>query len=94
MSNTSELQSYGLTISTLVRGAYSLLLSRRTRSLDVIFGAFLAGRSAPVPKIEELAAPTFCLVPLRILLSLEQPTHVFLATLQEQATKMIPFEQV
>ncbi|KAK3994449.1 hypothetical protein QBC44DRAFT_286254 [Cladorrhinum sp. PSN332] len=82
-----------LTLSTLVRGAWSLLLSRRTSSEAVVFGAFLAGRNADVPGIESLAAPTFVHVPILARLSpTTQTARQFLATLQADAISMIPFE--
>lgn len=82
-----------ITLSTLVRGAWSLLLLRKTRTDAVLFGSFLAGRSVDVPGIESLVAPTFVHVPILARMPpASQTTRTFLAALQADAIAMIPFE--
>ncbi|KAK4221924.1 hypothetical protein QBC38DRAFT_549646 [Podospora fimiseda] len=90
---TGSLDLGNLTLSTLVRGAWSLLLSRKTSCEDVVFGAFLAGRNVDVPGIESLVAPTFVHVPILARISpTTQTTRQFLDKLQADAISMIPFE--
>jgi hypothetical protein len=45
------------TLSTVIRLAYAILISRSTHSHDIVFGVTVNGRSAPVSGIHDLAAP-------------------------------------
>ena len=81
-----------LTISTVIRAAWSLLVSRYSGSGDVTFGCTLSGRNAPVSQIEQLVAPTFTTVPVRVLIDDAQPVLQFLDQIQSQAVEMMPYE--
>ena len=83
-----------ITTSTIIRGAWALLLAAYTRSLEVVFGAYLAGRNAPVAGIESIIAPTLANVPVRVVIEPESPVRNFLQNLQNQAIEMIPFEHM
>ena len=50
-------RSQHVTLSTIVQGAWSLLLSHYSGSHDVVFGAAFSGRPAEVPGIESLIGP-------------------------------------
>ncbi|PLB47171.1 acetyl-CoA synthetase-like protein, partial [Aspergillus steynii IBT 23096] len=54
-----------ITASTAVRAAWAILAARYTQTSDVIFGATVTGRQAPVPYMERIAGPTFATVPIR-----------------------------
>jgi amino acid adenylation domain-containing protein/non-ribosomal peptide synthase protein (TIGR01720 family) len=82
----------GILISTILRAAWALLISRYSESEDVIFGATLSGRNAPVAGIEQTLGPTITTVPVRITMNGEQAVGEFLQVIQDQATDMIPFE--
>lgn len=82
-----------ITTSSLIRAAWALVISRMTNTKDVVFGAIVSGRNAPVSGIDTLAAPTFAAVPVRIKYSATQHVSAYLKTVQQQATDMIPFEQ-
>ncbi|CAN9275789.1 unnamed protein product [Alternaria alternata] len=81
------------TISTLVRAAWAIVASGYTSSDDVVFGATVTGRNAPVAGIESLVGPVIATVPVRIRLQRDSTILEFLETVQKQATEMIPFEQ-
>ncbi|KAM4063969.1 AMP-binding enzyme [Hirsutella rhossiliensis] len=83
----------GLTASTLMRGALAVVISQQTGSADVIFGAVVSGRSAPVAGIDNLVGPTIATVPVRVRVPREQPARDYLETVQRQAAEMIPYEQ-
>ncbi|KAK1914088.1 hypothetical protein P3342_007334 [Pyrenophora teres f. teres] len=76
-----------ITMSTLIRAAWALLASSYTSSDDVVFGATVTGRNAPVAGIEAMAGPTIATVPVRfvVLLAAFRATH-FRLTGQEDAT--------
>ncbi|PNP49913.1 hypothetical protein THARTR1_09443 [Trichoderma harzianum] len=82
-----------ITTSSLIRAAWALVISRMTNTRDVVFGAIVSGRNAPVSGIDTLAAPTFAAVPIRIKLPSSQHVSAYLKTVQQQATDMIPYEQ-
>jgi amino acid adenylation domain-containing protein len=81
------------TPSILIRAALGLLISQYSGSSDVIIGATLSGRNAPIAGIEELIAPTIATVPIRIKVSRDVSVVELLETLQEEATEMIAHEQ-
>ncbi|TQS31726.1 hypothetical protein Golomagni_07985, partial [Golovinomyces magnicellulatus] len=81
-----------ITMSTLLRGALSILLSQYTGSSDVVFGATLSGRNAHVANIDQIAGPTITTIPIRCQVQPDQNVDEFLDTQQKSATEMIPFE--
>ncbi|EFQ85732.1 hypothetical protein PTT_19246, partial [Pyrenophora teres f. teres 0-1] len=81
------------TTSTLVRAAWAIVASCYTSSDDVVFGATVTGRNAPVTSIDAMLAPTIATVPVRVRVQGDQATCVFLKSLQDQATDMIAHEQ-
>ncbi|MCJ1261333.1 hypothetical protein MMC22_001197 [Lobaria immixta] len=84
--------SADFTISTIIRAAWAVLISRYTDSHDVVFGAILAGRTAPVHGIEEIAGPTINTVPIRVILEPHNTVRKYLRQIQDHSTEMIPFE--
>lgn len=82
----------GITIATLLRSTWALVLSQETDNQNVVFPTTLSGRSAPVADILDIIAPTITTVPIRISLDRAQKLSEFLQTVQQQATDMIPFE--
>lgn len=89
-----SLQQHGLTVPTLVRGAWALMLSNHSTPAgdDVLFASLLPGRTIPLPDIDDLAAPTQAHVPIRISMPRDEPPPAFLVRIQTEATAMIPFE--
>ncbi|EOA91164.1 uncharacterized protein SETTUDRAFT_65284, partial [Exserohilum turcica Et28A] len=81
------------TISTLVRAAWAIVASGYTSSDDVVFGATVTGRNAPVAGIESLMGPVIATVPVRVRLQRDLTVLKFLETVQKQGTDMVPFEQ-
>jgi amino acid adenylation domain-containing protein len=87
-------QGSTITISTVIRGAWALVLAQHTQTSDVVFGAFLAGRNIPLPGMECLAAPTFTNVPIRILVDPRVSILEYLQRIQDEGVAMIPYEHV
>ncbi|KAJ3498097.1 hypothetical protein NLG97_g1389 [Lecanicillium saksenae] len=81
------------TISSLLRGALSLLISQFTAASDVVFGAVVSGRNAPVPGIGDMVGPTIATIPLRFKIAENITVKQFLQDVQDDAAKMIAFEQ-
>ncbi|PHH63093.1 hypothetical protein CDD81_6338 [Ophiocordyceps australis] len=55
-----------VTASTLIRAAWAFVVGCMTDSDDVVFGATVSGRSAPVAGLDRMAAPTIATLPLRL----------------------------
>lgn len=92
-STEPALQRHGLTLSTLVRGAWAIMLSKHTNSAeDVLFASLVSGRNVTLPGIDHLAAPTQAYVPIRISIPPNEPASSFLSRMQTQATAMTSFE--
>ncbi|KAL9117281.1 MAG: hypothetical protein Q9187_006184, partial [Circinaria calcarea] len=83
--------STGLTASTIIRAAWSLILARYTAESDVVFGATVAGRSVPVQGIKDIIGPTISTVPVRIHVDYEQTVEAFLQEIH--STEMIAHEK-
>lgn len=81
------------TLSTVLRLAWATVISTYTDSDDVVFGITVAGRNAPVAKIEEMTGPTIATIPLRFQINPEQKTQEALETIQMNAARVIPFQQ-
>ncbi|KAL4901150.1 hypothetical protein BDW74DRAFT_182005 [Aspergillus multicolor] len=80
------------TISTLLRATWALILSQETASQTVAFPTALSGRTAPVSGILDVMGPTITTVPVRVSLDPAQSLLAYLASIQQQATDMMPFE--
>ncbi|MFO0762662.1 MAG: amino acid adenylation domain-containing protein [Byssovorax sp.] len=89
---TSFARESGVTMNTLVQGAFALLLSRYSGEDDVLFGSIVSGRSAPVPGIEQMVGLFINAVPVRATMSPEEPIGSMLASLQAQQTEARAFE--
>lgn len=82
-----------VTMATLVRAAWSLVLSLYSGIEDITFGATVSGRQAPLPDIDIMPGPMVSTVPVRVRLDSKQPLMQFIEALQRQAVDMVPFEQ-
>ncbi|KAI0568580.1 HC-toxin synthetase, partial [Pyrenophora tritici-repentis] len=81
------------TTSTLIRAAWAIVAGNYTSSDDVVFGATVTGRNAPVAGIEDIVGPAIATVPVRVRLPRDWTVPALLAAVQQQATEMIPYEQ-
>lgn len=82
-----------ITMATVLRCAWSLLLATYCGTDDVCFGMALSGRQAPVNGIESIAGPTIATVPVRIVVPSNATVSQFLRAVQDQTLDMIPHEQ-
>src|SRR5687767_5554851 len=58
----------GVTLNTLVQGAWALLLGRYAGTRDVVFGATVSGRPAELPGVERAVGLYINTVPVRVAL--------------------------
>ncbi|WP_207266386.1 non-ribosomal peptide synthetase [Pseudomonas sp. GW101-3H06] len=83
-----------VTLNTLLQAAWSLLLQRYTGQDCVVFGATVAGRSAPLPGIEEQLGLFINTLPLVCAIKPDQTVSQWLGELQGLNLAMREFEHV
>ncbi|MFM0236262.1 amino acid adenylation domain-containing protein [Paraburkholderia sediminicola] len=78
-------RTHGVTLNTLVQGAWAWLLSRHSGKRDVVFGMTTAGRSAPLDGIEQSIGLFINTVPLRVELRPQNTVADWLRALQRHS---------
>ncbi|KAI0194210.1 acetyl-CoA synthetase-like protein [Astrocystis sublimbata] len=82
------------TAASAVRAALAVLLAAYNNSNDVVYGASVTGRQAPVAGIEDMVGPTLAAVPIRCSVDENAKLDEFLRQVQQHATDAGPFEQM
>jgi len=80
-----------LTLQTIFRGTWALLLGRLTGKRDVVFGATLSGRSAPLKGIDQMVGLLINTLPVRVRID-EQNLLAWLRGLQDWELQARQFE--
>ena len=75
-------QGAGLTVNTVVQGAWALLLSRWAGTDDVVFGSTTSGRPAELPGVESMVGMFINTVPTRVAVDPRRPAGPWLRDLQ------------
>ncbi|MCP4146643.1 MAG: amino acid adenylation domain-containing protein, partial [bacterium] len=76
-----------ITLNTIVRGAWGLLLGKYNAIKEVVYGAVVSGRPTAIRGIERMVGLFINTVPVRIGWSDETPLDEFLTTLHRQANE-------
>ncbi|KAL2018211.1 hypothetical protein VTK56DRAFT_1184 [Thermocarpiscus australiensis] len=84
----------GITMATLLKAAWGILVSRLSESHDVVYGVTQSGRDLELAGIERINGPTITTVPLRIKIDGQSFVRDFLKQLQTQTVDIIPFSHV
>ena len=87
-------QQHGLTLNTLVQGAWSLLLSRWGGVSDVVFGTTVSGRPADLPGVESMVGVFINTVPTRIRVEGDRPVLPWLHAVQAAQAEARGFDFV
>ncbi|KAG6001999.1 NRPS protein [Claviceps maximensis] len=87
-------QKTGVTMATLLRAAWALVAGHMSSSSDVVFGATVMGRNAPIADIDRMPAPTITTVPVRVKFTSSQRVSDYLECVQQEASRMMAFEQM
>ena len=82
----------GITMPTIIKAAWGILLSAHTSSEDVLFGETLTGRDIPVDGIIEMLGPTLTTVPNRMQVLPTMPVKEYLQKVYRQSTDVIPYQ--
>ncbi len=76
-------RAHGITLSTLVQGAWAVLLARYGGRDDVVFGSTVSGRSAPVAGIEGMVGLFINTLPVRARVAPGEPAIAWLLRFQQ-----------
>ncbi|HEU0080371.1 MAG TPA: condensation domain-containing protein, partial [Longimicrobiaceae bacterium] len=82
----------GLTLNTLVQGAWALLLARYSGEDDVVFGATVSGRPAEIQGVEQMVGLFINTLPVRSRLRPDARVGEWLAGLQAEQSEARRFE--
>jgi amino acid adenylation domain-containing protein len=82
----------GVTVNTLVQGAWAMLLSALTGRRDVLFGATVSGRSAPFEGVETIVGLFINTVPVRVRWTACDTVAGLLTGLQDERASLVEHE--
>ncbi|SMD25144.1 non-ribosomal peptide synthetase [Kibdelosporangium aridum] len=85
---------HGLTLNTLVQGAWALVLAQLAGRTDVVFGAVVSARPPDLPGVEGMVGLFLNTVPVRVRLDGSTPVMQLLAELQKRQSALIPDQYV
>ncbi|PQE14301.1 non-ribosomal peptide synthetase protein [Rutstroemia sp. NJR-2017a BBW] len=92
--STTSASASDFTLTTVVRFAWALLLSKYIATDDVIFASTVSGRNEDLTGIENLVGPTIASVPFRVKVDQGATVAMALGAVQSASANMIPFEQM
>ncbi|PYI01631.1 nonribosomal peptide synthase [Aspergillus sclerotiicarbonarius CBS 121057] len=84
----------GITMATVVKAAWSLILARRTGMCDVLFGQVVHGRNTSFPGIERVVGPCTNITPVRASIAPQWTGLDLLQALQDQHRESMAWETV
>ncbi|QYC40289.1 A50926 NRPS, modules 4-5-6 [Nonomuraea coxensis DSM 45129] len=87
-------RAHGLTLNTVVQGAWALLLAQLAGRTDVVFGAVVSARPPGLPGVEGMVGLFLNTVPVRVRLDGSTPVIDLLADLQKRQSALIPHQYV
>ena len=83
-----------ITLPTMIRAAWALVLAAHTRCEDVMFGETMAGRDVPVDGILDMLGPTITTIPTRVQINKSLTILQYLQQISEMAADIIPYQHV
>ncbi|MER7766096.1 amino acid adenylation domain-containing protein [Kitasatospora sp. NPDC096140] len=86
---TAAARAAGITVNTLVNGAWAIALERLTGRGDVVFGAAVSGRTPELPGVEDAIGLVMNTVPFRAVLDPAEPLSAALVRMQTEQSELI-----
>ncbi|PRY37289.1 non-ribosomal peptide synthase protein (TIGR01720 family)/amino acid adenylation domain-containing protein [Umezawaea tangerina] len=90
----SRARDLGLTLGTVVQGAWGLVLGRFTGRDDVVFGSTVSGREAAVAGIESMVGLFINTLPVRVRWQADEPVGEVLARLQDEQAALLDHQHL
>lgn len=81
-----------ITMPSMVRAAWALMLATYSGSDDVLWGETNSGREVPVPGIEDIIGATITTSPMRLKVNRQTTVQEYLQTVQQKASAAIPHQ--
>ncbi|WP_158634511.1 non-ribosomal peptide synthetase [Amycolatopsis sp. WAC 01375] len=91
---TDFARDHGLTLNTVVQGAWALVLARLARRTDVVFGTTVACRPAELPGVESMPGLMMNTIPVRVSLDGGETVVDMLAALQRRQVALMPHQHL
>ncbi|WP_246632551.1 non-ribosomal peptide synthetase [Pseudonocardia nigra] len=91
---TAAARAHGLTLGTLLHGAWGLLLGRLSGRRDVVFGSTVSGREAAVAGIESAVGLFINTVPARMRWQPDETLAAALRRLQDERTALLDHQHL
>ncbi|MGW0601615.1 amino acid adenylation domain-containing protein [Streptomyces sp. NPDC002776] len=82
-------RSHGVTVNTVIQGAWGLVVSHLTGRDDVVFGVTVNGRPPELPGVDTMVGLFMNTLPLRVALRPAEPLSQFLRRMQAEQTRLI-----
>ncbi|SPT57037.1 Dimodular nonribosomal peptide synthase [Actinomadura madurae] len=86
---TRAARRHGVTLSTVLQGAWGLVLGRLLGTNDVVFGATVSGRPPELPGIEQMIGLFINTLPVRVQYRLDEPLGTLMERLQDEQTELL-----
>ncbi|WP_158892216.1 non-ribosomal peptide synthetase [Amycolatopsis anabasis] len=85
---------HGLTMNTLVQGAWGLLLGAVTGREDVLFGTTVSGRPPELPGVESMVGLFINTLPVRLNWTPDEPLRAVLSRAQDRQTALLAHQHL
>ena len=85
-------RQHRLTLSTVLRASWALLLSRYSGEKRVVFGATMSGRSPDLPGVESMIGLFINTLPVRVDVPEDESVLPWLQRLQEEQAELLQYE--
>jgi non-ribosomal peptide synthetase component F len=90
----AAVRTHGITLNTVVQGAWALVLARLTGERDVVFGATVSGRPAEIPGVERMIGMFLNTLPVRVRLDDDEQLAALLVRLQDEQAALLAHHQL
>ncbi|HEV7446573.1 MAG TPA: amino acid adenylation domain-containing protein, partial [Steroidobacteraceae bacterium] len=87
-------RAHGLTLNTVVQGAWAILLARLTGRNDVVFGTTVAGRPPEIAGSDRMVGLFINTLPVRVTLSPQESALEVLTRIQERQSSLTAHEHL
>ncbi|MFE9203290.1 amino acid adenylation domain-containing protein [Micromonospora sp. NPDC007230] len=91
---TAAARKLGVTLNTVVQGAWALVLGILTGDDDLVFGATVAGRPPELPGVESMLGLFINTVPVRIRLDPAESLAALLARVQDEQSALMTHQHL
>ncbi|MFI9292286.1 amino acid adenylation domain-containing protein [Streptomyces gardneri] len=91
---TAYARTHGLTLSTVLHGAWGLLLGGLTGSQDVVFGTTVSGRTTEVAGLDSAVGLFINTVPARVTLRADESLTELLGRVQDEHTALLDHQHL